>query len=64
MKFNFTNNEMTVLLMSLITRRSTLLRMVEIVPAYSKDLAELESLMEKIFPGSLETFAKTQQEAS
>lgn len=64
MKFNFTNNEMTVLLMSLITRRSTLLRMVEIVPAYSKDLAELESLMEKMFPGSLETFAKIQQEAS
>lgn len=53
MKFDFTVNEMTVLLTALLSRRNTIMSLMETIPSYSENLKELEAVMERLFPGSL-----------
>jgi hypothetical protein len=61
MKFNFTVDEMGVLLTSLLTRRNTILQLMDTNPSYAQNLKDLESVMEKLFPGSVEVIFKTEK---
>jgi len=61
MKFNFTVDEMGVLLTSLLTRRNTILQLMDTNPSYAQSLKDLESVMEKLFPGSVEVVLKTEK---
>lgn len=63
MKFNFTVDEMGVLLTSLLTRRNTILELMDTSPSYAQSLKDLESVMEKLFPGSVEVIFKTEKAA-
>jgi hypothetical protein len=63
MKFNFTVDEMGVLLTSLLSRRNTILELMDTHPSYAQSLKDLESVMEKLFPGSLEVVLKNEKAA-
>lgn len=53
MNVYFTPNEVCVLLTSLLSRRNTIISLMETIPSYSENLKELEALIERLFPGSL-----------
>lgn len=64
-KFAFDGKEMNVLLISLIQRRNTVLDLLNVktsvasyTDAYAEELATVEGLMEKFFPGGLERIQK------
>lgn len=65
MKFDFDTEEMNVLLISLIRRRITIKNIVDGGPSpiYTKELQTVESLLEKLFPGSLKTIQLTEKVA-
>lgn len=61
MKFDFTCEEMSTLLMSLIQRRNTVQGLLNVdgasagyISGYLAEMATVEGLLEKFFPGSLE----------
>lgn len=60
-KFSFSDSEMNVLLVSLIQRRNNILGLSNVTngcevltKTYADELATVENLLEKFFPGSLE----------
>lgn len=64
MKFDFNGDEMSVLLMSLIQRRTNVLGLLERVQSescilsYRAELHTVENLLEKFFPGSVANLKK------
>lgn len=61
MKFDFTSEELSVMLMSLIQRRNTVKGLMDVDGAsasyknsYLAEMATVEGLLEKFFPGSVE----------
>lgn len=65
MKFDFTGEEMSALLMSLIQRRNTVQDLLNVDGApesytngYLAELATVEGLLEKFFPGSVDRIKK------
>ena len=63
MKFDFSVDETSVLLTSLIQRRNSIKELVGRLPSYEKDLSSLEAVMEKLFPGSVELIRKNEKAA-
>lgn len=61
MRYNFTADEMNVLLTSLVARRNTIIELIESIPSYSEKLQEIEAVMEKLFPGSVEVLRENNQ---
>ena len=62
MKFDFSADEMSVLLHSLIARRNRLKSIIDGRESsiYGRDLRTVESVMDKLFPGSVESIELTE----
>ena len=69
MKFDFNNEEMGVLMMSLIRRRTNVMELVKMVSSpssvegYTQELQIVEGLLEKFSPGSMEVIRKADKAA-
>lgn len=65
MKFDFSADEMNALLYSLIGRRKTLKGIIDgrESPIYSRELQTVESVLEKLFPGSVKAIELTEKVA-
>lgn len=69
MRFEFDTDEVSVLLVSLIRRRINVKDLIgivetpESVQAYTKELAIVESMLDKVIPGCVESIKKTENVA-
>lgn len=67
MKFEFSTEEVSVLLTSLIRRRINVMDLIGIVEtpesvnAYTKELATVEAMLDKVIPGCVEAIKKTEK---
>lgn len=66
MKFEFDNEEVSVLLLSLIRRRINVKELMSIsqladtVELYTKELSTVEGMLDKVIPGCVEAIKKTE----
>lgn len=65
MKFDFSADEMQAMLFSLIARRNLLKNIIDgrESPIYDRELQIVESVMEKMFPGSVDMIRLTEKAA-
>ena len=65
MKFDFSADEMQAVLFSLIARRNLLKNIIDgrESPIYGRELQIVESVMEKMFPGSVKAIDSTREVA-
>lgn len=65
MKFDFTADEMQALLVSLIARRRIIKNIIGggESPIYGRELQTVESLLEKLFPGSIKAIELNEKDA-
>jgi hypothetical protein len=65
MKFDFNADEMNALLYSLIGRRNVLKNIIDgrESPIYGRELQIVETVMEKMFPGSVKAIDNTREVA-
>lgn len=61
--FDFTADEMNALLYSLIARRNVLKNIIDgrESPIYGRELQTVETVMEKMFPGSIKAIDNTRE---